>query len=154
MGSANIQAIADAIGGIFVELSPVLTNQFVYVNARTVLAGNNFSLPAPLPSIAASGSIITYPVEQQVVTHTFVGRSGGGRRNVLPVYGVIPAYADDYVYSRGEVAALDNTIDYLNTGGGLGTGGNIGIAIDGLPTSWYDRVTLNYNDYWVRQVRK
>jgi hypothetical protein len=70
------------------------------------------------------------------------------------VYGVIPAYAQDYVYSRGEVSALDDAIDFLNTPGASVTEPPIGLAIDGLPTTWYDRVTLNYNDYWVRQSRK
>jgi hypothetical protein len=137
-----------------VELSPVLTNQFVYVSARNVQAGDNFSLPAPLPSVGATGSIITYPPENQVVTHTFVGRSSGGRRNVLPIFGLLPTYADDYVYGQGDVTAFDNVITFLNANGNFGTGVLFGVAIDGLPTTWYSRVTLNYNDYWVRQARK
>jgi hypothetical protein len=71
----------------------------------------------------------------------------------LAFIGAFPAVSQDWVILRGYTAETDALLDLLQ---GIGTPtlptGTV-IAIDGATVVWYDRLTTDYNDYWVRQIR-
>lgn len=76
----------------------------------------------------------------------FVGRSSGGRRVRLAVFG-IPDTSTDFRYLAGEDADIDATIAVLNGAG------NTFLAIDNLPPVWKSYANAGQNAYWQRQLR-
>lgn len=76
----------------------------------------------------------------------FVGRSSGGRRVRLAIFG----YAG--VTSEYRVTAAENP-EFATAIGMLNGSDDIGVAIDGMPVIWKPYVNVGYNAYWQRAVR-
>jgi hypothetical protein len=149
--------LTDAIRAVelfFLELEPLLWSGFQYIQARQQAKGANFTLPAPIPSVAPTPGGSTITEFNAPLSHTFVGRTNGGRRNVAPIYaiGLDPPAA--WVWRGGDQPVLSNTVTYLNGGGVPLLPAGTFIGIDGQPVIWYDRITVTYNDYWIRQNRR
>jgi hypothetical protein len=132
----------------------LLWDGFRYIQARQQAKGSNFTLPAPIPSVAPTpgGPVITEL--NSPLSYTFVGRTNGGRRNVAPVYaiGVNPPPA--WVWRAGDIPVLSSAVAYLNGSGVPTLPAGTFIGIDGQPVIWYDRITVTFNDYWIRQNRR
>jgi hypothetical protein len=76
----------------------------------------------------------------------FIGRSAGGRRCRLTIFGGI-AEAVDYRYLAGESPLIDAAVAALVAGGP-----NV-LAIDGLQVVWKSYVNVGWNSHWQREVR-
>lgn len=76
----------------------------------------------------------------------FIGRSSGGRRVRLAVFG-LKLDATDYRFSPGENAAIAEAIAVLKSNAA------IAIAIDGLAPTWYNYANAGVNAYWQRNIR-
>jgi hypothetical protein len=61
---------------------------------------------------------------------------------------------DTWVYTGGANALLDGIIGFLQQTTIPAAIPGAWIAIDGTDTVWYNRVTFDFNDYWVRQLRR
>jgi hypothetical protein len=152
--SASLSTVTSAVGDFFQVIEAGLYADFVFVSARNQVRGTNFSLPASVPSASINpGGRAILDVETPRST-TFVGRSSGGRRCSLELYALVITLPSDYLFTRGENNTFDTALDYLQ--GTLSPSAPVGtfLAIDGQGVTWYDRITVNYNDYWVRQARR
>lgn len=78
--------------------------------------------------------------------YNFIGRSSGGRRNRLAIFGAINL-GNDYRLVAGENAASDAAVAVL-VGASINT-----LAIDGLPTVWKTYVNTGTNVHWQKAVR-
>lgn len=76
----------------------------------------------------------------------FIGRSTGGRRVRLAVFGVADV-ATDFRFQPGENASVDNAITALNVSA------NHFICIDGLAPVWKSYANAGFNAYWQRNIR-
>jgi len=76
----------------------------------------------------------------------FVGRSSGGRRVRLAVFGYKGANSVWRLTST-ESTDISDAVDVLN-----GTSGTF-IAIDGIDAIWYPYANIGYNAYWQRKER-
>jgi hypothetical protein len=78
--------------------------------------------------------------------YNFIGRSPGGRRVRLMVFGAVDL-GSDFRFVAGENAAIDSGIEALND-----AGGNI-LCIDGLTPIWKTYANCIVNAHWQKQLR-
>lgn len=114
-----------------VEFAPAGSNVFNIVT--TGIEGNSFG----------SGSAANLLVPQFVA---FQGRSSGGRRVRLSIYGIKPE-ENDYRFNAGDNADIDQAIVDLNAMV------NCFLAIDGVKPQWYSYANTGWNAYWQRRLR-
>lgn len=76
----------------------------------------------------------------------FQGRSSGGRKVRLSIYGIKPE-ENDYRFEQGDNADVDDAITYINTPSSFAK------AIDGVTPSWYSYANTGFNAYWQRRNR-
>jgi len=76
----------------------------------------------------------------------FIGRSAGGRRVRLAVYG-LKSDAQDYRFAPGESISIDDAIDALKAPA------NAFLSIDDVKPVWYDYANAGVNAYWQRNIR-
>jgi hypothetical protein len=76
----------------------------------------------------------------------FIGRTTGGRRVRLTVFGII-GLGTDYRFIAGEDALIDAAISVL-----VASGGNI-LGIDGLTPVWKSYANAGTNAHWQKAVR-
>jgi hypothetical protein len=76
----------------------------------------------------------------------FIGRSTGGRRNRIMIFGT-KAFGDNFRYSAGEDANIDAALAAFNS-----SASNI-YAIDGLPTVFKTYVNAGVHSHWQKAVR-
>lgn len=93
----------------------------------------------------------TYGAGSPTVTNVpqyvdFVGRSGGGRRVRLAVFGVTST-GTDYRFAPGENAQVDGMIAILQAAP------TAFLAIDNLKPVWKSYANAGLNSYWQRKVR-
>lgn len=128
----------------------------------TSLAPELFLLTIGSVTFAAGGTNIFLPVttgiegntygtgagvtEQKAWYIDFIGRSAGGRRWRLAVFG-IRTMAGDFRYLPGENASVADAIDDLNN-----TAGQL-VAIDNLAVNVYTYANAGVNAYWQREIR-
>lgn len=103
--------------------NPVVTG--VEGNVHGVGAGSDFNIPW---------------------AYTFVGRTSGGRKVRLAVFGA-NTISGNYRVAPGEIAAVDAAITALIAGGS----GFLGI--DGIVPVWKNYANVQVNDHWVKEVR-
>lgn len=135
------QAVEDLlgiIGGLFV--SSTITA------ARIAAQGSNLTFPfasARIGDFFGTGAGNPITDARQI---TFVGRSPGGRRARVQLFGLANSI-NDYRVTPAETALIGTAVDALN---------NFGTdfaAIDGLTATWLPYANQSLNDYWVRQAR-
>jgi hypothetical protein len=148
------QAVADNVGEFFQFAEGGLPNDAGYVSARVLTQGLSFTLPAPVPNTTFTGGITTKDPNFQALQLTIPGRSQQGRRNTVSLIGMHVPPPPTWVYTGGVNALLDGMIEFLQGASLPAAAAGAWIAIDGTETTWYNRVTFDYNDYWVRQLRR
>lgn len=125
--------------GVFLFLTTVTTVEFapsgsnIFNPVISGIEGNTYGAGAGLPD--------TVPW-----AYTFVGRTSGGRRVRLAVFGAT-ALGVNYRFSPGESGELDAARALLEASGSIIQG------IDGLAPIWKAYVNVQVNDHWVKEVR-
>jgi hypothetical protein len=76
----------------------------------------------------------------------FIGRSSGGRRVRLAVFGIITMFTD-FRSIAGESTEIDDAIDVLQTAG------SALVAIDDLQPTWKNYANAGVNAHWQRALR-
>jgi len=77
---------------------------------------------------------------------SFIGRSSGGRRVRLYVFGFITV-SHDFRFVAGEVTQVDDAIDVLQAAG------STLVAIDDIQPIWKNYANAGYNAHWQKAVR-
>jgi len=83
----------------------------------------------------------------QAATLSFVGRSNGGHKNRVFMFGAKSIAFDDYRIGSGENTSVLNALTVLN---GLPNGF---LSIDGLKPVYKAYANLNVNQHWVKKLR-
>lgn len=146
--------VQSAVGEFFIAIDARIYRDFAYVGARNQNKGSNFSLPAAVPPVAPTPTGVAITEIRAPISFTFVGRSLGGRRCSLEIYAWDTVVPERYLYVRGETSEVDAGLNYLQGPTPPTKPPGTFLGIDGTEVIWYDRVTVNYNDYWVRQARR
>jgi hypothetical protein len=148
------QQVADNVGEFFQTLQPLLRINAAYVSAKVLTAGLSFTLPGPIPTPALGGLVSTNDPNRQALQVTIPGRSQQGRRNTVSLIGLEIDPPVTWQGNATTVPDLGMTIAFLQGVGPASAAPGAWLAIDGTSTIWYDRITFDYNDYWVRQLRR
>lgn len=85
-------------------------------------------------------------LDQFASSLNFVGRSSGGRRVKLSVFGYDNAFGD-FRLTAAESINVSDAVDILN-----GTAG-IALAIDQVAPTWYPYANISVNAYWQKELR-
>lgn len=145
----------DAVRGrIFTFLDAIksaLPTAWQPLRARAQAAGSLVSVPADLGVLATFAGTSGTPLEQREEPREFrwVGRSLGGRRVSVSLYGLLIATPGDFRY---EGAALPATLAAARAAL-IGSAPGIFVAIDDTNPLWYNYVNVNYNSYWEGEAR-
>jgi hypothetical protein len=148
------QQVADNVGEFMRVVDAALPSNAAYVSARVLTEGLSFTLPAPLPAMSMSGQIGTPNDDYQALQVTIPGRSQQGRRNTVSVIGLQMSPPTSWVATATANVTIGAMIDFLQGNSSPGAAAGAWLAIDGTDTIWYNRATFDYNDYWVRQLRR
>lgn len=129
---------ATALGGIML---PTTINQ-----VRTAAPGSNVSVPVVTDQEGRTyggGSANNIDVPKFI---NFVGRTSGGRRVRLAVFGI--SLLDlSWRYTTAEESHIATCVSLLNASVGIGLG------VDGIKAVWYPYANVGFNAYWQRAVR-
>lgn len=134
----NMNAFLDAIDALF--------NQITILGVRFQAAGTNFSNPVVTGiegNVYGSGAGTD---DQVPIALNFVGRSSGGRRVRLMVFG-FKFGLSGYRLSSVESPEVASGVALLNSTP------NMFLAIDGVDPVWYPYANSLVNAYWQRKVR-
>lgn len=133
------------IDGLFTTLTTVLypialikvqfaaTGSNIFNDVITGQEGNTYGSGSPVGLLAPQFM-------------AFQGRTSGGHKTRLSIYGVKPE-ENDYRFEPADNATIDNAVDYIQTTSAFAKG------IDGLTPTWYDYVNTGFNAYWQRKNR-
>lgn len=127
-------ALGAAVGPIlleFVDWAPAGSNVF-----NPVITGHE--------GAAYAGGAFTN--EMNAWAYTFVGRSSGGKRTRIAVFGAL-FLSDDYRLEAAASPTIAAALNILNLAGSLIT------CIDGLRPVWKSYVDIQVNDHWVKNLR-
>ena len=139
---------------ILAAIAPALFADWSVLGADFAARDSEIFLPVGGVNTPAGKSSAT-PVAFLVPAFVgFVGRSAGGSRVRLTLFGTVlqasmGASAHDYRIQGGENGFVDGTIVALNNGAG---GSSMG-GIDGGAVSWYSYANIGYNAHWQRELR-
>lgn len=142
-------------------ISPAAMGTLVH-QLLTALSNNLYDLVLDLVNWAPAGSNIFNPVITGIEGNhyglgvaaadvvpffvNFIGRSSGGRRNRIMLFGA-KSLGIDYRFVAGEDPDIDAAVAILQ-GAAINT-----LAIDGLPTVWKSYVNAGVNAHWIKAVR-
>lgn len=144
-GAASPSSFAAWVDSFLTALSPALY-AMTLTSVQFASPGSDiFNLVATsiIGNPYGSGVIAGFRTPQFVA---FQGRSSGGRKVRLSVYG-FKFDTNDYRVNPGELDAVDDAILVL---AGSTT---FGVAIDGIDPTWYPYANTGFNAYWQRQLR-
>lgn len=131
---------------LFTALSPMLPITSI-LDVQFAAAGSNVFNPVTTGiegNIYGSGSGAPIGASENV---GFVGRTSGGRRARLWVYGINAIASADFRFNPGESADVDNAIIAIRAATGLYLG------IDGLAPTWKGYANAGVNAFWQRKLR-
>ena len=120
-----------AVGIVRVEFAPSGSNIFNPVT--TGIEGNTYGSGTPVGLLAP-----------QFVS--FQGRSSGGHKWRLSIYGIKPE-ENDFRFELGDNGDVDNAVSYVQSASSFGK------AIDGVSPVVYSYANTGFNAYWQRKVR-
>lgn len=109
------------------------TGSNVFNTVTTGIEGNSYGSGTPVGLLAP-----------QFIA--FQGRTTGGHRCRLSIYGIKPE-ENDYRFEQGDNADVDNAIAIMQTSSPYGYG------IDGVRATWYSYANTGFNAYWQRRNR-
>ena len=143
-------AVSPASFGTFVNsfLSTVgdLTCALTVNRVRSQAEGSLFSFPV---TTGIEGNVYgtgVGAIDQYASSLNFVGRSGGGRRVKLSVFGYDQSFGD-FRLTEADSTVIDDAVILLNASSGLA------LAIDGIEPVWYPYANVSVNAYWQRNLR-
>jgi len=134
-----MDALFTALGPIL-ALTTVTDVQFaasgsnIFNSVGAGLAGNTYG--SGTPTVAGAPEFVS-----------FVGRTSGGRRWRMFIFGINAIAAVDYRFAPGEDANVDNAISVIDGASGIFLG------IDGLKPTIYTYANAGVNAYWQKAVR-
>jgi len=149
----TVASIADVTNAVkeFIEIfETILDSQWQYIAASYQLAGTTVSIPTAIPTQPTPGQW-TQDQMRRPLQMTFQGRSVGGRRVSLSLYGHTISQTGDFRITKGENPNVDSAVIFLNQ-----TNANFPgtfLAIDGLDPYWKEYANMNYNSYYERRAR-
>jgi hypothetical protein len=129
----------------------VLPTSWRPLRARAQGAGSSVSVPAELGALStfvgtASGGLAQVDEPRE---YRWVGRSIGGRRVSVSLYGITIATPADYRYEGASgPPSLAGVRDAL-----VASAPGVFVAIDDTNPLWYSYVNVNYNSYWEQEAR-
>jgi len=136
---ALIDALLTDIGGSF----PASTITAVEVSA----SGSNARFPIASDRLGDTFGSGSGSIEQDAIAIGFVGRSSGGRRARLFMFGWGGGFSTNFRVQSTESAGVAAAINDLNA-----AVGDI-LAIDGLDITWKSYANVKPNDHWVKAGR-
>jgi hypothetical protein len=143
---SEIEAIETVVGAFLTSLGSLVGSATI-TGTRGGAEGSNITLPFPISSLTGvtfgSG---TTNAETVPFFLNFVGRSVGGRRVSLAIFGLNTGLSN-YRLTTSEETEIAAAVAILN--GSTGTF----LAIDGLQAIWYPYANTGVNAYWQRQQR-
>ena len=143
---ADITAIEASIDAFLTAASPLLFETLILA-VRGQNSGSTVSFPFPVSglvgNIYGSGAISNESVPYNI---NFVGRSTGGRRVRLDLFGYKGAISD---WRRTSAESTDVAAAVAE----LNTATDIYLAVDGLKPFWYPYGNVGANAYWQREQR-
>jgi len=143
----EIEAIETAIGAFLTAVGGLVGSSLITA-VRGQNAGSNVSFPFPISSLVGvtfgTGSTNSETVPFFV---DFVGRSTGGRRVRLTLFGKSGSLSD-YKLTTSESTEVAAALVVLNNATGTF------LSIDGLQPFWYPYADVGVNAYWQRQQRQ
>lgn len=148
-GSADGLAIAQAL---LTALAPLLWADFTVLSAEFAAENSAFFFPVEAPTVTGGVSITGRPASAGAWSTSFIGRTGGGLRWVVYVYGVAvnPVQTASVIDFR--IGSLENATILAATNA-LGGFSSTLAGNDDLPVVIYPYVNGKYNDYWVKRLR-
>jgi hypothetical protein len=142
----EIEAIETVIGAFLTAVGN-LVGLATILSVRGQASGSNISFPFPISSLVGttfgSGAVNNETVPFYI---NFVGRSTGGRRVSLALFGRAGSLSD-YRLTNSEETEIGAALTILN-----GSPGTF-LAIDGLQPLWYPYANVGVNAYWQREQR-
>lgn len=147
--TGSVGAVDSYVLGFLSALDPLLSANWTITGQRFQRAGSSISLPVPPISFTSTAGD-TADEAKRPLELSFQGRSEGGRKASLSIYGTRITVPAIYRILYGVLADVDAVLDYLQNNGQP----SVPRAIDGEYITWYRYVNLNYNSYYERQARK
>jgi hypothetical protein len=141
----DVMAVMDAF---LLALSPGL-NLVTIIGARARDAGGSVTYPLTWPGDPTYGSGAGFHYESANFLD-FVGRSIGGRRCRISVFGwgvQADTSSEDYRLTTGESAPVAAALAVLEAGSGTP------VAIDGDPVNFHQYANMGVNAYWRNHIR-
>jgi hypothetical protein len=148
--TASYMDAVSALGGFIDTLGGWLDVEWAYTGATYTAEGANFSIPVVTPNQPITSNDLQNEAYRPLEM-SFTGRSTGGRRVSISVFGSKISQGANYRYVQGELPDIDDALLYLSTVATTHPG--TFVAVDGLLVNWKLYVNLNFNSYWERQAR-
>jgi len=145
--SADVSDVMTVIHNFLTALDPDLF-VFTVLGARFSAASSTISTPVSWSGDAAYGAD-TMNLNRRPIELRFQGRSVGGRRMSISVYGSKYTIPDNFRLPNDFDADLSAAMLVLES---AYAAENI-VAIDGLEVIPYDYVSFNFNSYWEQESR-
>lgn len=146
----TVSAVNNAVTAFINELGGILDDQWEIISARRQEKNSLISIPEEIPTgIAITGS--SQSVQDRPKELCFVGRSAGGRRAEISIYGITLAIPENWRYSATLNTEIAGAVGVLNENGLYPA---VFQSIDGLRPLWYPYANVNFNSYWERRARR
>lgn len=135
-----------SIAGFISVLLPFVYTTVQFYGLRYASLGSNVSNPIAWSTlVGTAGGVLAQENYPRYVG--WVGRTTGGRRVRLYLYGAASIVTPDYRLNDGESGVADAGMDYLNSSSSVFT------AIDNLRPVWKNYANQGYNAYHQRKRR-
>lgn len=136
-------------------LMPILHSSFTILGADSAAADSELFFPSSPPVGIGTGGVTDGDEAWRPLFGSFVGRSLGGSRCVVFVYGVMTnplsgssSAENDYRLVSAENPAVAGAVGVLNSLAAPFTG------IDGTEARWYSYMNIGLNGYYQRKRRR
>lgn len=123
-------------------------NSIAPQNLEFSVAGSNVRNAAAWTGSPTYGTGTEVGTDGRPRTWSFVGRSTGGRRTKLFVFGTKGISEGDMRVDLTESTAVAAVVNYLNTAV------DVFLSIDGLKPVYKGYANVGYNDHWIKQYRR
>jgi len=151
MARTGPAATAASMSTVFSTLFANLAGQMVATTITGLeqsLAGSNIRLLHPYTGAQPTGTGTNIDNDQRARTLSFVGRTAGGHKSRLFVFGIDAFSEGDYRVDTTESTFVAAVVTQLvNTPG-------VFLGIDGLAPVWHSYANIGYNDHWIKVYRK
>lgn len=123
-------------------------NATIILGMEKALKGSNVRNPQTFSGNTTYGSGTELDTDGRARALSFVGRSAGGRKVRLFMFGARPIPEGDYRLDISESAGVLAAVAALNTPAAAF------LSIDELKPVWANYANVGYNDHWIKEYRK